>query len=70
MTRVQEIRQRASTLTNKEKAKLAADLLESIPAVLDDDDGGVTEARRRDAELEDNTVEAITWDQLRRGLRR
>jgi len=70
MTRVQEIRQRASALSSHEKAELAADLLESLPPILDDDDEGVAEARRRDEEMERDPNAAMTWDQLRRGLGR
>ena len=70
MTRAQEIRQQANTLTDSEKAMLAADLLESLPPILDDEDGGLAEARRRDAELEKNPKAAITWEQLKRGLGR
>ncbi len=70
MTRVQEIRQQASTLSASEKAALAADLLECLPPILNDDDEGVAEARRRDQELERDPTAAVTWDQLRRGLGR
>ena len=70
MTRVQEIRQQASTLSVSEKAELAADLLESLPPVLDDEDEGVGEARRRDEEMDRDPTTSITWDELRRGLGR
>lgn len=70
MTRVQEIRQRASALSTSEKAALAADLLEGLTPILDDEDEGVAEARRRDEEMERDPNASITWDQLRRGLGR
>jgi len=72
MTRVQEIRQRASALSVSERAELAADLLESLPPILDDDDEdeGVAEARRRDDEMARDPNAAITWEQLRRGVGR
>ena len=70
MTRVQEIRRQAITLSISEKAELAADLLEGLPPVLDDDVEGVAEARRRDAEMDRDPSAAITWEQLRRGLGR
>ena len=53
-----------------EKAELAADLLEVLPPVLDDEDEGIAEARRRDAEMDKDPAAAITWEQLRRGLGR
>ena len=70
MTRVQEIRQQATVLSASEKAELAADLLESLPPILDDDDEGVAEALRRDEEMDRDPSVAITWEQLRRGLER
>ena len=70
MTRVQELRQHANSLSVAEKAELAADLLESLPPILDDDDEGLAEARRRDAEMERDLNAAISWDQLRRGVGR
>lgn len=70
MTRVQEIRVQASTLTVSERAALAADLLESLPPILDDTDEGLAEARRRDQEMENVPNSAITWEQLRRGVGR
>ena len=70
MTRVQEIRQQASALSVSEKAELAADLLESLPPILDDDDEGVAEAHRRDQEMEADPKASLTWDELRRGLGR
>lgn len=70
MTRVQEIRQQASALSFSEKAELAADLLEGLPPILDDEDEGVAEARRRDEEMDRDPKAAITWEQLRRGVGR
>ena len=70
MTRVQEIRQQASALSSSEKAELAADLLESLPPILDDEDEGVAEARRRDEEMDRDPKASITWEQLRRGVGR
>ena len=70
MTLVQEIRQRASALSTNEKAALAADLLESLPPILDDEDEGVAEARRRDEEMARDPNAAITWEQHRRGIGR
>ena len=70
MTRVQEIRKQTIALTVSEKAELAADLLEGLPPVLDDEDEGIAEARRRDTEMDRDSAAAITWEELRRGLGR
>ena len=67
---VQEIRQHAIMLSTGEKAALAADLLESLPPILDDEDEGVAEALRRDEAMDRDPSETITWEQLRRGLGR
>jgi len=42
-----EIHKEALTLPEDQRAKLAADLLESLPVVLSDSDDGSAEARRR-----------------------
>jgi putative addiction module component (TIGR02574 family) len=59
-----EIERLALTLTEKERATLAANLLESLPGVLSDDDEGIAEALRRDAEIEANPNQAISLTQL------
>ena len=70
MTRIQEIRQQTATLTTGEKAALAAELLASLPPILDDDDEGIAEALRRDEEMDRDPSMTITWDELRQGLGR
>ena len=70
MTLVQELRQQVNKLTDGEKAALAADLLESLPPILDDEDEGLAEAQRRDKELDGNPDIAISWEQLRREIGR
>lgn len=70
MTRVQELREHAAALSVGERATLAAQLLESVPPVLDDADEGVAEALRRDDEMERRPDTGISWEQLRRGIGR
>jgi putative addiction module component (TIGR02574 family) len=70
MTRVEEIRQQTNVLSTSEKAELAADLLESLPPILDDEDEGLAEAHRRDEEMDRDPKAAMTWDELRGGLGR
>lgn len=50
MLALAEIEAQAMKLTDSQPAKLAASLLESLPAMLHDDDDGLAEAYRRDAE--------------------
>lgn len=53
-----------------ERAELAADLLETLPPMLDDNDEGLAEARRRDQKMDQNPKASLTWEQLRRGIGR
>jgi putative addiction module component (TIGR02574 family) len=64
MATIVEIEKLALSLPEKERATLAANLLESLPGVLSDEDEGVAEALRRDAELEANPDQAISLAQL------
>ncbi len=64
MATIIEIEKLALALTERERAALAANLLDSLPPVLADEDEGVTEALRRDAEIEANPEQAISLSQL------
>ena len=57
-------------LTDSDRAALATDLLYSLPATLSDEDEGVAEALRRDAEISANPSVGISWDSLKKGLSR
>jgi hypothetical protein len=70
MTRVQAIKKEALSLTDAERAVLAADLLETLPAVLSDEDEGVAEALRRDVELDADPSSGIDWTGLKKELGR
>ena len=64
MATIFEIEKLALDLPELERAKLAANLLDSLPGVLSDEDEGVAEAVRRDAELDANPNQAINLAQL------
>jgi len=64
MATIFEIEKLALRLSEQERAKLAADLLDSLPGVLSDEDEGVAEALRRDAEIEVNSGQTISLAQL------
>ena len=70
MTRVQALKNEAMELTDSDHAALATDLLYSLPATLSDEDEGVAEALRRDAEISANPSVGISWDSLKKGLSR
>jgi putative addiction module component (TIGR02574 family) len=64
MATVAEIEKLAQDLSEKERAVLAAHLLGSLPPVLHDDDEGIAEALRRDAEFEGNPSLGLSLEQL------
>jgi hypothetical protein len=64
MPTITEVEKLALDLPDAERAMLAAHLLRSLPPVLRDDDEGVAEALRRDAELDAHSEAAITLEQL------
>ena len=57
---VDQIAAEALRLPEKERASLASRLLRSLPPVAFDDDEGVAEALRRDAELDADPSQAMT----------
>jgi Putative addiction module component len=64
MVTIVEIEKLALSLPEKERAALAANLLDSLPGVLFDEDEGVAAALRRDAEIEANPGHPISLAQL------
>ena len=63
MATMTEVEQLALNLPEKQRAVLAAHLLGSLPAVLHDEDEGIAEALRRDAEF-DGTAAHLSIEQL------
>ncbi len=61
---VEQIAAEALRLPEKERAGLALRLLQSLPPVAFDDDSGVTEALRRDAELDADPSQAMTLQEM------
>lgn len=70
MRRLDLIGRKALALSDSERATLAAHLLDSLSAVLSEDDEGVAEANRRDLDLENGNVKGISWDTLRQTIGR
>jgi hypothetical protein len=64
MASIAEIEKLAFDLPESERAVLAAHLLRSLPSVLEDEDEGIAEALRRDAELEASPDIGLTLEQL------
>jgi hypothetical protein len=68
MTRLQELERKAGKLPEAERAALVSRLLATLPPVLADTDGGVAEARRRDAELDANPSTGLSDKQFRAAI--
>ncbi len=61
---ITEVEKLAFDLPDSDRAVLASHLLRSLPPVLQDEDGGVAEALRRDAEFDSDSTLGITLEQL------
>lgn len=64
MATIFEVEKLALSLPEQERAKLAANLLNSLPGVLSDEDEGVAEALRRDEAMDTDPTQAITLAEL------
>ena len=64
-----EIERLALDLSETERATLIANLLDSLAPILSDDDEGIAEALRRDAELDANPGLAISLADLDADIR-
>jgi hypothetical protein len=67
---IAEVENQAMQLPESDRAILAARLLGSLPVVLSDDDLGIAEAMRRDAEMDLDPSAGMTVEQLRASLGR
>jgi hypothetical protein len=70
MATITEVEKLALELPETHRALLAAHLLGSLPAVLHDEDEGLAEAERRDAELDANPSLSISIEELDRQVGR
>ena len=64
MSTIAEVEKLALDLPDSQRAVLAAHLLRSLPPVLHDEDEGIAEALRRDAEFDANPNMGISLEQL------
>jgi hypothetical protein len=64
MATIAEVEKLALDLPESQRAILAAHLLGSLPSVLHDEEEGIAEALRRDAELEAHPLAGISLEQL------
>jgi putative addiction module component (TIGR02574 family) len=68
MSTLQEIKVHALKLSDVQRAQLATQLLQSLPPVLVDEDDGVTEAQRRDAELDADPSRGLSAEEFRHAV--
>ena len=64
MSTIVEVEKLALDLSERERATLAANLLDSLPGVLSDEDEGVSEALGRDEELDADPAQSISLSEL------
>ena len=62
-----EVESSRSAYPEQERTKLAASLLDSLPGILSDDNEGVAEALRREAEIEADPTKTISFAEFRTG---
>ncbi len=70
MVTLTELEQQAMQLPDDQRALLAAHLLDSLPAILHDEDEGVAEAMRRDAELDRDPSAGMTLEEFKNAFGR
>ncbi len=67
---VTELEKLALDLPENQRAVLAAHLLGSLPSVLHDEDEGIAEAQRRDAEIDASPSSSVSLKQLDEQIKR
>jgi hypothetical protein len=70
MVTLAEIETLAFRLPESARAKLAADLLDSLPGVLVEDDEGLAEALRRSEEMDSDPSVCLTHDEFLKAVGR
>ncbi|HRQ87934.1 MAG TPA: addiction module protein [Bacteroidia bacterium] len=65
-----DIQKCALDLPDSDRASLAAELLVSLPAILVEEDDGISEAMRRSKELDEDPLMACSWEEIKASLGR
>lgn len=65
MLTLTELEEQALSLPDDQRALLAAQLLDSLPAILQDEDAGLAEAALRDAELDRDPSAGLTLEEFK-----
>jgi putative addiction module component (TIGR02574 family) len=69
MVTINEVEKLAFDLPDSQRAVLASHLLRSLPSVFHDEDEGIADALRRDAEFDADPDMGITLEQLDQQIR-
>lgn len=67
---IDELEREILLLPDDQRAGLASRILDSLPAVLSEDDEGVAEAMRRDAEMDRDPNVSMTFEEFRAAMGR
>ncbi len=67
---LESLEMEAMRLPDAQRAAFAAYLLRSLPGVLHEEDDGIAEAMRRDAELDRNPAAGMTLEEFRSAVGR
>ena len=70
MVNLTELETQAMQLPDSQRAVLAAHLLDSLPAVLHDEDSGIAEAIRRNLEMDEDPSVGISLEEFRKSFGR
>ena len=70
MNKVSELYSQVLGLPEDQRASLACDILDTLPAGLSDEDEGLAEAKRRSKEMDEDPSIGLTWEQVKTSLGR
>jgi putative addiction module component (TIGR02574 family) len=70
MVTVTDVEKVALDLSIPDRLVLISNLLQSLPPVLNDEDKGVAEALRRDAEMDEDTRAGLTLEEFEKEIER
>ena len=70
MSKASDIYTQVLDLPEDQRAALACDILDTLPASLSEEDEGLAEAQRRSKELDENPEIAVSWQDIKTSLGR
>jgi putative addiction module component (TIGR02574 family) len=70
MSKLSDIYSQVLDLPEDQRASLASDILDTLPANLSDNDDGLAEARRRSKQMDEDPSIGMTWEQIKASLGR